>query len=102
VLFLVFFFRGDFVTDNTYATIYGMIRTTVYLEEDVVIVLRHRAETENRSQAEIIREALRRYVSDTSGLERPSIKGLGGYRSGRGDVSERAEELLRERARKRR
>ena len=79
-----------------------MIRTTVYLEEDIVVALRHRAETEKRSQAEIIREALRRYVEDTRGLERPPVAGLGSYRSGRSDVSERAEELLRERARKRR
>ena len=87
---------------NIYANIYGMIRTTVYLEEDVVVALRHRAETEKRSQAEIIREAIRRYIEDTNSSRRPPISGLGKYRSGRSDVAERAEELLRERARKRR
>jgi len=81
---------------------YIMIRTTVYLDEEIVVVLRHRAETEKRSQAEIIRDALRRYVMDTRGAERPPIPGLGSYRSDRSDVSRRAEELLRERARKRR
>ena len=79
-----------------------MVRTTVYLEEDMVVELRHRAEAEKRSQAEIIRDAIRRYLEDTSGFERPPIAGVGSYSSGRSDVSKRAEELLRERARKRR
>ena len=90
------------INGDVYANIHGMIRTTVYLEEDMVVGLRHRAEAENRSQAEIIREAVRRYIEDDSGFERPPIAGVGSYRSGRSDVSKRAEQLLRERARKRR
>jgi metal-responsive CopG/Arc/MetJ family transcriptional regulator len=87
---------------DIYANIYGMIRTTVYLEKDLVVALRNRAEAEKRSQAEIIRQAIRRYLEDTSGFQRPPIVGAGSYRSGRSDVSKRAEELLRQRARKRR
>lgn len=79
-----------------------MIRTTVYVDEDVAVALRHRAAVEGRSQAELIREALRKYVEDLEQPERPPIVGIGRHRSGRTDVSERAEELLRRAARKRR
>ena len=78
-----------------------MIRTTVYLDEHVAAALRHRAKVEKRSQSELIRDALRRYVEDTQeSVERPPIVGIGKYRSGRSDVSERAEAFLREAARK--
>ena len=78
-----------------------MIRTTVYIDEHIAIALRHRADVENRSQAELIREALRRYIEDTQkDVERPPIPGIGKYQSGRPDVSKRAEELLQEAARK--
>jgi hypothetical protein len=52
-----------------------------------------------RSQAEVIREALRSYTHD---IERPRPKGIGKYRSGRSDVSKNAEEILRAAARDRR
>ena len=78
-----------------------MIRTTVYLDEHVAVALRHRALVEKRSQAELIRDALRRYIEDTQvEMERPPIVGIGKYRSGRSDVSERSETFLREAARK--
>ncbi len=77
-----------------------MIRTTVYVDEDVAVALRHRAAVEGRSQAELIREALRRYVEEVEHSERPPIIGMGRHRSGRADVSDRAEELLRQAARK--
>jgi len=79
-----------------------VIRTTVYVDEDVAVALRHRAAVEGRTQAELIREALRRYVERVEQPERPPIAGIGRHRSGRTDVSERAEELLRQEARKRR
>ena len=50
-------------------------------------------------QEEIIRDAIAAYAPKIS---RPLPKGIGAYRSGRSDVSERAEELLREAARERR
>ncbi len=77
-----------------------MIRTTVYVDEHVAVALRHRAAVEGRSQAALIREALRRYVEEAEHPERPPITGIGRHRSGRTDVSDRAEELLRQAARK--
>lgn len=70
-----------------------MIRTTVYLTEETVLALRQLSETLGRPQAELIREALERYLKQAS---RPAPRGAGKYRSGRADVSERAEEILRE------
>jgi hypothetical protein len=79
-----------------------MIRTTVYVDEEVAVALRHRAAIEGRPQAELIREALRKYVEESEAPNRPPIAGIGRHRSGRSDVSERAEELLRRAARRRR
>ena len=39
-----------------------MLRTTIYLDEDVALAIRQLAAREQRSQAEVIREALRRYL----------------------------------------
>lgn len=76
-----------------------MVKTTVYLDEGIALKLRQIAKNAGRSQAEVIREALRDYAEET---ERPWPKGVGKYDSGRSDVSERAEEILREKARQRR
>jgi hypothetical protein len=73
-----------------------MVKTTLYLETDTLQVLEQLANAQGRSQAEIIREALAVY---TERGPRPALKGIGAYRSGRSDVSERAEDLLREAAR---
>ena len=77
-----------------------MERTTVYLEEEVALAIRHIAETQKRSRAEIIREALAKYVREAEprGRQR-KIPGAGKHRSGRSDVSEKAERLLRKAAR---
>jgi predicted transcriptional regulator len=74
-------------------TIYGMVKTTVYLESDLALSLRRMAESEGRSQAELIREALETY---TRGRKRTLPRGLGKYSSGEKDVSERTKEILRE------
>ena len=80
-----------------------MLRTTVYLDEETVLAIRQLADTERRSQAEIIREALRTYLEQAERhTGRPLPKGIGAYRSGRRDVAERSEELLRSAARQRR
>lgn len=76
----------------------GMVKTTVYLEDDIALKVRQIATAAGRSQAEVIREALRAYTQE---IERPRPKGIGKYRSGRSDVSENAEEILRRAARKR-
>jgi len=80
-----------------------MLRTTIYLDKDVALAIRQLADREQRSQAEVIREALRRYLKQVGKRrEPPKPSGIGAYRSGRHDVSERAEELLRQAARKNR
>ncbi|HXV63183.1 MAG TPA: CopG family transcriptional regulator [Vicinamibacteria bacterium] len=79
-----------------------MIRTTVYVDEDVAVAIRHRAAVEGRTQAELIRDALRKYIEEAEIPARPPITGIGRHRSGRRDISERAEELLRRAARRKR
>ena len=53
-----------------------MDKTTVYLSEDIRIQLEYAARRENRSQAEVIREALSVYLS-----ERPAV-GFGSIGAG--------------------
>lgn len=78
-----------------------MLRTTVYLDEETALAIRRLADIEKRSQAEIIRDALNTYVEQSKFQRgRPIPTGIGAYHSGRSDVSEKAEELLREAARK--
>lgn len=80
-----------------------MLRTTVYLDEDLALAIRRLADREQRSQAEIIREALRRYLEQANKRRGPlKPSGVGAYRSGRHDVYKRAEELLSQAARKNR
>ena len=74
-----------------------MVKTTLYLEEETVHVLEELASEEGRSQGDVIRAALLSYRSQQA---RPAPKGIGKYRSGRSDVSEKAEELLRQAFRK--
>lgn len=75
-----------------------MVKTTVYLDDDVARELREKARREGRPQAELIREALRSMLRNE---ERPALTGVGAFQSGQTDVSERAEELLRAAARRR-
>lgn len=76
-----------------------MIKTTLDLNEETVHVLEQLAFQEGRSQGEVIHEALLTYRSRTA---RPTPKGVGMYDSGRSDISERAEELLFQDARRNR
>ena len=66
-----------------------MVRTTLYLEEETANVLEQLATQEGRSEGKVIREALLTYKSRQT---RPAPKGIGKYRSGRSDISQRAEE----------
>jgi|FLYL01.1.fsa_nt_gi hypothetical protein len=70
-----------------------MVKTTVYLDAETALVLKQLARAQDRSQAELIREAIDLY---TRRSEPPKPQGIGRFRSGRRDVSERAEELLEE------
>lgn len=81
-----------------YGILGGMVKTTVYLEQETVLALDEMARREGRPKAELIREALRAY---TRRRKRPDVVGIGAFQSGRSDVAERAEELLRAAARDR-
>ncbi|HUG81860.1 MAG TPA: ribbon-helix-helix domain-containing protein [Bryobacterales bacterium] len=79
-----------------------MTRTTVYIEDETMHSLQRISRARSRPQSEIIRDALRRYVRQAEkSISRPLPPGVGKYRSGRSDVSEKAEEILRRAARKR-
>jgi predicted transcriptional regulator len=68
-----------------------MVKTTVYLDREVALKFRQLSESKKRSQAELIREALADYARRDS---RPAIPGVGEFRSGLRDTSERAKEIL--------
>jgi hypothetical protein len=73
-----------------------MTKTSVYLDPDTVVALRQMAESQGRSQAELIRDALQAY---TNGAKRPLPRGLGKY-AGQTRGAERAEDFLRSAAKK--
>jgi hypothetical protein len=67
-------------------------RTTVYLDPADYQRLKALAQREGRSAAELIRESIAEYVARRAPI--PGPRSLGAGRSGRGDLSERAEDLL--------
>lgn len=67
-------------------------RTTVYLDRTDYERLKVMARARRRPPAELIREAVAEYARRHGGRRLP--KSVGAGRSGRGDLSERAEELL--------
>ena len=73
--------------------IWYMVKTTVYLDSQIVMALRQLSQQEGRSQAELIRDALSEFAR---ARKRPPIPGVGEFDSGESDVSARAEEILRE------
>jgi len=77
----------------------SVVKTTLYLEDETADAIKRIARNLGRSQSDLIREALAHYAAETP---RAAPLGVGGYRSGRHDVSVKAEEILRRRARARR
>jgi len=73
------------------------LKTTVNLDRDNVAALREMSRSQSRSQAELIQEANRRFARR---VKRTAMQGIGAFRSGRSDISEKAEELLAEGARR--
>lgn len=75
-----------------YGTMYGMVKTTVYLPKDVKQKLAELSASEGKSEAELIREAIRRAVEDRR-PPRPKIplsdRGLGDP-----TIADRTDELL--------
>jgi hypothetical protein len=70
-----------------------MVKTTVYLDAEIVVTLRQISQQEGRSQAELIRDALAEFARQR---KRPPIPGIGEFDSGESTVSGRAEKILRE------
>ena len=68
-----------------------MQKTTLYLDPGDYRRLKRLAASRRRPPAALVREAVAEYVARH---ELPMPKSLGAFRSGRGDLSERAEELL--------
>jgi predicted transcriptional regulator len=70
----------------------GLTKTTLYLRESDYRKLKNLARRQKRSAAELVRTAVAEYAARHEGSRIP--KSVGAGRSGRGDLSERAEELL--------
>ncbi|MBI5160239.1 MAG: CopG family transcriptional regulator [Micrococcales bacterium] len=67
-----------------------MLKTTVYLDDEVVGRIRRLSDATGRPQAEIIREAILAY---TGGSKRRQPRSIGAGKGGK-NLSERADELL--------
>jgi predicted transcriptional regulator len=73
-----------------------MVKTTVYLDDDVVRSLRAIAKRRSKPQAQLIREAIRTYTA----AERPPLPaGLGMFDSGHTDTSAERKRILKSAAR---
>lgn len=70
-----------------------MKRTTIYIEPETEVLLKLEAMRRKEPVAEVIREALRTYLTREPGEAPP---GAGAFESGHKDTAERAEELLGE------
>jgi len=66
-----------------------MVKTTIYLPEALKRRIEHAARTEGRSEAEVIRSAIDATLPP---LDRPRPRAL--FKSGRGDLVERWDELM--------
>lgn len=68
-----------------------MKRTTIYLEPDLEVLLKLEGLRQKRPMAELIREAVRAYVSREPGRLPP---GAGAFASGKRDTAARHDEIL--------
>jgi hypothetical protein len=66
-------------------------RTTIYLEPELEVQLKREGRRQKRPMAELIREAVRRYVGETPTRRPP---GAGAFASGKKDTAARADEHL--------
>jgi predicted transcriptional regulator len=73
-----------------------MVKTTVYLDEEIVAALRGMSRRSAKPQAQLIRDALRAFTR--SGDQPPLPAGMGMFDSGRTDTAIRRKELLRQAA----
>lgn len=72
-----------------------MIHTRISIEPELFTVLQSLAKEEHRSLSAVMSDALRLY---TQTIRHPKPQGIGRHHSGRSDVSEQTETLLREAA----
>jgi hypothetical protein len=74
----------------------GVIRTQVQLTDQQSLALKEAAAARGVSIAEVIRQALDQHLADQAGGSRRqrAIRAIGGYRSGRHDVSVRHDDHL--------
>jgi Ribbon-helix-helix protein, copG family len=70
----------------------AMVKTTVYLDQDIALNLKQMATIHGRSQAELIRDALAAY---TRQAKRPAIPGLGEFSHSDPTGSEHVKEIVR-------
>jgi len=68
-----------------------MVSLTIQLDDSVADSLRQMAREQNRTESELVHDAIARYARKPP-TARP--KGIGKYHSGRSDVSENACEIL--------
>lgn len=73
-----------------YGIMYGMKKTTIYLPEDLEAALKRASARQGRSEAEIIREAVRGFLDSTP----PPRPRLPLFRSGDPTLAERVDEEL--------
>jgi len=70
-----------------------MKRTTIFADDSLINEIRNISREENRSTAEVIREAIQTYIRHKhAGKKKLSFIGIGS--SGRKNIAERHEELL--------
>jgi hypothetical protein len=77
-----------------------MVKTTVYLDDEIVAALKGISKRSAKPQAELIREALRAFTNMGNPPLLPS--GMGAFDSGQTDTAARRKGLLRQAARSRR
>jgi predicted transcriptional regulator len=76
-----------------------MVKTTVYLDDEIVAALRGMAKRSAKPQAQLIRDALYAYAKKDHAPPLPA--GMGMFDSGHRDTSSQRKELLKEGARSR-
>ncbi|MGH9937674.1 MAG: ribbon-helix-helix protein, CopG family [Blastocatellia bacterium] len=75
-----------------------MIRTTILLDNNMMLLLRQLASADGKTLTAIIREALAAYIETRQEPQRFSFIASG--RSGKGNLSRDVEKILRQRARR--
>ena len=69
-----------------------MKRTTIYLEPDLELRLKRETRRQKRPMAELVRDAIRRYIGDAPGRRPP---GAGAFASRRKDTAGNTDDALK-------